>query len=34
MASWRSWGFRSWRLQRYLDAQERPEDKSADKPAS
>jgi hypothetical protein len=21
MASWRSWGFRSWRLQRYLDAQ-------------
>ena len=22
MASWRSWGFRSWRLQRYLDAHE------------
>jgi hypothetical protein len=21
MASWRSWGFRSWRLQRALDAQ-------------
>jgi hypothetical protein len=25
MASWRSWGFRSWRLQRYLDAhQDKP----------
>jgi len=25
MGSWRSWGFRSWRLQRYLDArQEKP----------
>jgi len=23
MASWRSWGFRSWRLQRYLDAQQK-----------
>ena len=22
MASWRSWGFRSWRLQRYLDARQ------------
>lgn len=27
MASWRSWGFRSWRLQRYLDARP-PEPKS------
>jgi hypothetical protein len=27
MASWRSWGFRSWRLQRYLDAHQ-------DKPSS
>jgi hypothetical protein len=24
MASWRSWGFRSWRLQRYLDAHDKP----------
>jgi Domain of unknown function (DUF4173) len=29
MASWRSWGFRSWRLQRYLDAREKPQDKPA-----
>jgi len=27
MASWRSWGFRSWRLQRYLDGRQ-------DKPAA
>jgi hypothetical protein len=27
MASWRSWGFRSWRLQRYLDGHQ-------DKPAA
>jgi uncharacterized protein DUF4153 len=29
MASWRSWGFRSWRLQRYLDAREKPQAKPA-----
>jgi hypothetical protein len=26
MASWRSWGFRSWRLQRYLNARDRQSD--------
>jgi hypothetical protein len=33
MASWRSWGFRSWRLQRYLDAQDQLRDKPRDKPS-
>jgi hypothetical protein len=32
MASWRSWGFRSYRLQRYLDAHDKPAN-AQDKPA-